>query len=62
MGGKNPDVMKNIRIGRMPIMLGSSKCNLVGRTENELFSVNECPYDPKGKKVKKYFCFLKVIL
>lgn len=29
-------------------MLGSSKCNLVGKTEKELADMLECPYDPRG--------------
>lgn len=29
-------------------MLGCMKCNLVGKTEKEIFQVNECPYDCKG--------------
>jgi DNA-directed RNA polymerase III subunit RPC2 len=29
-------------------MLGCVKCNLVGKSENELYRMNECPMDPKG--------------
>ncbi len=39
---------KSIKIGRMPIMLGSSKCNLLNKTKRELAYLKECPYDPKG--------------
>ena len=42
-------VMRNgLVIGRMPIMLRSSKCVLFGKNHNELAKVNECPYDPGG--------------
>lgn len=37
----------------MPIMLGSNKCNLTGRSENEILSFGECPYDPRGYFVVK---------
>ena len=39
---------KDIRIGRMPIMLRSSNCVLHGKTEREYASLNECPIDPGG--------------
>ena len=39
---------KDIVIGRMPIMLGCVKCNLNGKSEEEIYKMNECPYDPKG--------------
>lgn len=48
MKGKEPEEVKDVPIGRMPIMLGSKKCNLTGKTENEVFKYGECPYDPKG--------------
>lgn len=36
-------------IGRMPIMLRSSRCILSKlTTEEEMAHVNECPYDPGG--------------
>lgn len=37
-----------MKIGRMPIMIGSSRCHLRGRSEKELSELQECPYDPKG--------------
>lgn len=37
-----------IRIGKMPIMLKSSKCVLRGKSEGELAKIQECPYDPGG--------------
>jgi DNA-directed RNA polymerase III subunit RPC2 len=39
---------KDIRIGRMPIMLRSGRCVLQGRTEQEYATLNECPIDPGG--------------
>lgn len=33
---------------RIPIMLGSARCNLTGKNEKELAEMNECPSDPKG--------------
>eukprot|EP01016_Furgasonia_blochmanni_P017741 TRINITY_DN20422_c0_g1_i1.p1 TRINITY_DN20422_c0_g1~~TRINITY_DN20422_c0_g1_i1.p1 ORF type:complete len:151 (+),score=13.82 TRINITY_DN20422_c0_g1_i1:319-771(+) len=43
----------DVLIGRMPIMLGSSKCYLTGKSEKELADMKECPYDPKGYFVIK---------
>jgi DNA-directed RNA polymerase III subunit RPC2 len=39
---------QNIRIGRMPIMLGSSNCHLRGKSNADLAKMYECPYDPRG--------------
>ena len=39
---------KDIIIGKMPIMLGSTHCHLFGKTQPELQKMNECPYDPRG--------------
>jgi DNA-directed RNA polymerase III subunit RPC2 len=38
----------NVKIGRMPIMLGSSCCHLENKSEEELAMLKECPIDPKG--------------
>lgn len=38
----------NVKIGRMPIMLKSNKCRLVGRSDREMAAVEECPLDPGG--------------
>ena len=46
-GGKKVK-RRNIRIGRLPIMLRSSKCLLSGRSEKELAGLNECSVDPGG--------------
>jgi DNA-directed RNA polymerase III subunit RPC2 len=39
---------KDIRIGRMPIMLRSANCVLTGKSERELACLNECSVDPGG--------------
>ncbi|CAD6187826.1 unnamed protein product [Caenorhabditis auriculariae] len=44
---------KDLIIGRMPIMLRSSKCILRDLAEEELARVQECPYDPGGYFVVK---------
>ena len=36
------------KIGRMPIMIGSNKCNIAEFTEEELIKVGEDPSDPGG--------------
>lgn len=41
-------VQRNVNVGRLPIMLRSSKCVLTGRTEPELARMIECPLDPGG--------------
>lgn len=41
-------VLTGLEIGRMPIMLRSSKCVLSGRNFDGMAKVNECPYDPGG--------------
>lgn len=39
---------KGMPIGRMPIMLRSSRCVLAGKTESEMCAMDECPLDPGG--------------
>jgi len=46
--GRQIVVKKKVMIGRMPIMLRSSKCLLRGKSEGELAQMKECPYDPGG--------------
>lgn len=41
-------VMENITLGYIPIMLGSIKCNLYGKTKEELVRLGECLSDPFG--------------
>ena len=36
------------KIGRMPIMVGSEKCNIAGFTDDELIEIGEDPADPGG--------------
>jgi DNA-directed RNA polymerase III subunit RPC2 len=50
--GKNL-VRKKAVIGRLPIMLRSSKCVLTGRTDPQLARMTECPLDPGGYFVVK---------
>ena len=46
--GQQRVIRNGLPIGRMPIMLRSSKCILFNRDHMELAKVNECPYDPGG--------------
>eukprot|EP00892_Ulva_mutabilis_P000434 jgi/Ulvmu1/10391/UM061_0075.1 len=39
---------RDVFIGRMPIMLRSSRCVLHGAPDSELIACNECPLDPGG--------------
>lgn len=50
---KTVAVEKDITIGKMPIMLRSRKCNLFGRSPEELVAMRECPLDPGGYFVVK---------
>jgi DNA-directed RNA polymerase III subunit RPC2 len=46
--GKQVVARKGIAIGRLPIMLRSSKCRLTGKTDGEMAQMNECALDPGG--------------
>jgi len=46
--GQQRVIRNGLPIGKMPMMLQSSKCVLYGRNHAELAKVNECPYDPGG--------------
>ena len=46
--GNNIVNKSGVKIGHMPIMLGSSHCRLTGKSEQELANIGECPYDPRG--------------
>ena len=48
MRGKSRVIRKGLPIGRIPIMLRSSKCVLAGKSPKELAQLNECPIDPGG--------------
>lgn len=39
---------RGMLIGRMPIMLRSSRCVLAGKSEAEMCAMDECPLDPGG--------------
>lgn len=39
---------KDIRIGRLPIMLRSNRCVLSGKSERDMGVLNECSVDPGG--------------
>eukprot|EP00547_Thalassionema_nitzschioides_P011137 CAMPEP_0194263772 /NCGR_PEP_ID=MMETSP0158-20130606/47234_1 /TAXON_ID=33649 /ORGANISM="Thalassionema nitzschioides, Strain L26-B" /LENGTH=1251 /DNA_ID=CAMNT_0039003981 /DNA_START=34 /DNA_END=3789 /DNA_ORIENTATION=- len=52
--GRQIVVKKKVRIGRLPIMLRSSKCLLTGKSDMEIArECKECPYDPGGYFVVK---------
>jgi DNA-directed RNA polymerase III subunit RPC2 len=51
--GGNPIRRKGVVIGRMPIMLRSNLCHLMGRDEGALAKMGECPLDPGGYFVVK---------
>lgn len=46
--GKSIIRRQNCRIGRMPIMLRSSKCRLAGKNDRQMAHMNECALDPGG--------------
>ncbi|TPX09947.1 uncharacterized protein E0L32_008794 [Thyridium curvatum] len=41
-------IRRDISIGRIPVMLKSSKCRLSGATNAQMEIMNECPLDPGG--------------
>ncbi|CAI4212519.1 unnamed protein product [Parascedosporium putredinis] len=41
-------IKKDVPLGRMPIMLKSSKCRLAGANNAQMEAMNECPLDPGG--------------
>lgn len=51
--GRQIVVKRKVMIGRMPIMLRSSKCLLRNKSEAELAAMKECPCDPGGYFVIK---------
>ncbi|CAH6418972.1 DNA-directed RNA polymerase subunit RPB2 [uncultured virus] len=48
-----PSVEKRILIGSIPIMLGSKRCHLYGKTIEEKLKMGECPNDPLGYYIIK---------
>ena len=51
--GKNIFTNSSVNIGKIPIMLKSSKCILRGKSESELAEYLECPHDPGGYFIVK---------
>lgn len=51
--GRQIVVKRNVVIGRLPIMLRSNRCILHNKTNDELASYQECPYDPGGYFIVK---------
>jgi DNA-directed RNA polymerase II subunit RPB2 len=45
---KNKNESPRVHIGRLPIMLKSSVCQLRNRPDDELYAHDECPYDQGG--------------
>ncbi|EPS29624.1 DNA-directed RNA polymerase III subunit RPC2 [Penicillium oxalicum] len=46
--GRQRVIRRGVSIGRMPIMLRSSKCVLANKTPAQMTVLNECPLDPGG--------------
>jgi len=46
-------ITTSLELGRLPIMVGSIKCNLYEKSEEELISLNECVSDPFGYFILK---------
>jgi DNA-directed RNA polymerase III subunit RPC2 len=46
--GRSIVARKGVPIGRMPIMLRSSKCRLAGKNDRQMAQMNECALDPGG--------------
>ena len=51
--GRQIVVKNKVMIGRMPVMLRSSKCMLYNKSDRELAAMKECPMDPGGYFVIK---------
>jgi len=45
---KQKIIRRNVPLGRMPVMLRSSKCRLSGANNDTMEQMNECPLDPGG--------------
>ncbi|KAJ4153695.1 hypothetical protein LMH87_010170 [Akanthomyces muscarius] len=45
---KQKIIRRNVSLGRMPVMLRSSKCRLSGANNAQMEKMNECPLDPGG--------------
>lgn len=51
--GRQVVIRRGVVIGRMPIMLRSSKCVLHGLNHEQMADKRECPYDPGGYFIVK---------
>lgn len=51
--GEEVVVQKGVRIGTIPVMLGSNICQLYNKSHADLAKCNECPLDPGGYFVVK---------
>ncbi|KAJ1675426.1 DNA-directed RNA polymerase III complex subunit Rpc2 [Spiromyces aspiralis] len=51
--GRNIVRRRGVHIGRIPIMLRSSKCILTNKSEEEMAKMQECPLDPGGYFIVK---------
>ena len=47
-GSPNEESIKQVFLGKIPVMLGSVLCHLRGKTERELLDMGECIKDPFG--------------
>ena len=56
--GRQIVVKNKVMIGRMPVMLRSSKCMLYKKSERELAAMKECPLDPGGTLANLRICIL----
>lgn len=46
-------ITTSLELGKLPIMVGSKKCNLYGKSDEELIRLNECISDPFGYFILK---------
>ncbi|EGR34802.1 DNA-directed polymerase III polypeptide B, putative [Ichthyophthirius multifiliis] len=57
--GGEIEIIENINIGKLPIMVGSSRCIIGSCDKKDVYKLDECPRDPRGyfiiKGVEKVF-------
>ena len=51
--GRQIVVKQGVPIGKIPVMLKSDRCVLAGKSEQDLWKLKECPFDPGGYFVVK---------
>ena len=56
--GKSIVSKRNIEIGRMPIMLKSSRCVLTNKSPSDNVRIGECPLDPGMLTLASHFRWL----